>query len=295
MKLYKSIKLIALLAVTTLFAGCSSDGYWDKAPETSEVKYSFSQKETTYTVSGTETLTEIKVPMSRNTSIGTSTVTVVAEFSNAALSGPAEVTFEDGSNTAAYTIAVGNIQVGVAYKVTLSIATKDASASAVATTTINLSKSYNWISAGSAQFYSAWSGMIGDEGLVGDGVKVEIQKAEGGNGLYRLVSPYYLSETAAGASGVKLTAGNHIQFIVNPEDGKPVGFPAVVQKMGEESAEDGNYYFAYTEGKNGCSFVNDGNMYIVNALIGYDEGGSNVSLGWYETVAFIWNEGYPWQ
>ncbi|MFR5759920.1 MAG: hypothetical protein ACLUE2_21145 [Bacteroides cellulosilyticus] len=35
-------------------------------------------------------------------------------------------------------------------------------------------------------------------------------------------------------------------------------------------------------------------LYIINALVGYDEGGSNVSLGWYQTVAFIWNVNYPW-
>ena len=63
--------------------------------------------------------------------------------------------------------------------------------------------------------------------------------------------------------------------------------------MGEASADDGNYYFAYTPGKNNCAFENDGNLYIINALVGYDEGGSSVSLGWYQTVAFIWNVNYP--
>ena len=123
---------------------------------------------------------------------------------------------------------------------------------------------------------------------------MDIEKAEGGNGLYRLVSPYYYSETAAGATGVTLEKGHHIQFTVNAANGAPVGFPTTVQKMGEASADDGNYYFAYTPGKNNCAFENDDNLYIINALVGYDEGGSNVSLGWYQTVAFIWNVNYPW-
>lgn len=295
MKIYKSMKSMALLAIAIMFAGCNADGYWDKTPEVSEVKYTFDQKESTYSVAGTETLTEIVVPMTRNTKMGTSTVTVNAKFSDPALSGPSEVTFADGSNTAIYTIAVGNIQVGVAYKATLTIAADDASVTAVSTTTINLSKSYSWVAAGSVQFYSSWSGMIGDEGLVGDGVKVEVQRADGGNGLYRLVSPYFISETAAGATGVTLKEGSHIQFIVNAADGKAVGFPATTQRMGEASADDGNYYFAYTEGQNNCSFENNGNMYIINALIGYDQGGNSVSIGWYETVAFIWDKGYPWE
>ena len=241
-----------------------------------------------------ETLTEIKVSLTRNTNVGASTIAVDAKFNDPALSGPAEVTFADGSNTAIYTIAVGNIQVGVSYKATLSIAKDNTSVSGNSTTTINLSKLYNWVAAGSAQFYTSWSGTIDDNGLVGDGVKVDIEKAEGGNGLYRLVSPYYYSETAAGATGVTLEKGHHIQFIVNAANGTPVGFPSTVQKMGEASADDGNYYFAYTPGKNNCAFENDGNLYIINALVGYDEGGSSVSLGWYQTVAFIWNVNYPW-
>ena len=210
------------------------------------------------------------------------------------VSGLSTNVFADGSNTAIYTIAVGDIQVGVSYKATLSIAKDNTSVSGNSTTTINLSKLYNWVAAGSAQFYTSWSGTIDDNGLVGDGVKVDIEKAEGGNGLYRLVSPYYYSETAAGATGVTLEKGHHIQFTVNAANGAPVGFPTTVQKMGEASADDGNYYFAYTPGKNNCAFENDGNLYIINALVGYDEGGSSVSLGWYQTVAFIWNVNYPW-
>ena len=233
------LKLKSVAAV--MFVGCSTDGYWDKAPIDSEVKYTFDQSEQTYSVAGTETLTEIKVSLTRNTNVGASTIAVDAKFNDPALSGPAEVTFADGSNTAIYTIAVGDIQVGVSYKATLSIAKDNTSVSGNSTTTINLSKLYNWVAAGSAQFYTSWSGTIDDNGLVGDGVKVDIEKAEGGNGLYRLVSPYYYSETAAGATGVTLEKGHHIQFTVNAANGAPVGFPTTVQKMGEASADDGNY------------------------------------------------------
>lgn len=294
MRLYQSILSAVLLVIAATLTGCSTDGYWDEAPMPNQVEYSFSQKEQTYSVAGTETLTEIQVPLTRSTTSGTSTLSVTAEFSHNVLSGPSEVSFADGSNTAVYTISVGDITVGVSYEVKLSIAENITSPSGNSATTIKLSKSYNWVSAGSAQFYSAWSGTIGEEGLVGDGVKVAVEKAEGGNGLYRLVSPYYYSEKAAGASGVTLKEGSHIQFVVDAANGTPIGFPSTVQAMGEASPDDGNYYFAYTPGSNGCSFTNQGSLYIINALVGYDEGGSSVSLGWYETAAFIWNEGYPW-
>lgn len=285
---------MTLLVLAIMLTGCSTDGYWDKAPTDSEVKYSFDQGTQTYSVSGTETFNEIKVPMTRTTTIGTSTIAINAEFSHAALSGPSEVTFADGSNTAVYTISVGELQVGVAYKVSLSIAQESTSAAGNSTSAISLSKTYTWIPAGSAKFYTSWSGTINDEGLVGDGVKVNIEKADGGNGLYRLVSPYYFSETAAGATGVTLTQGRHIQFIVNASNGALLGFPTVVQAIGESSADDGNYYFAYTAGANNCSINNEGNTYEISALIGYDEGGSSVSIGWYQTVVFIWDENYPW-
>ena len=62
-------------------------------------------RDRTYSVAGTETLTEIKVSLTRNTNVGASTIAVDAKFNDPALSGPAEVTFADGSNTAIYTIA----------------------------------------------------------------------------------------------------------------------------------------------------------------------------------------------
>lgn len=294
MTYYKSIISMALLVIAIMLAGCSTDGYWDKAPTDSEVKYSFDQGTQTYSVAGTETLSEIKVPMTRTTTIGASTVSIKAEFSHAALSGPSEVTFADGSNTAIYTLSVGDIQVGVAYKATLSIVPESTSAAGTSTSEITLSKTYTWVPAGSAQFYTSWSGTIGENGLIGDGVKVAIERADGGNGLYRLVSPYYFSETESGATGVTLTQGRHIQFVVNASNGALTGFPATIQAIGEASADDGNYYFVYTPGANNCSVTNNGNTYQISALVGYDEGGTSVSLGWYQTVVFIWNEDYPW-
>ena len=89
MNFNKSILSIALSVAAVMFVGCSTDGYWDKAPIDSEVKYTFDQSEQTYTVAGTETLTEIKVSLTRNTNVGASTIAVDAKFNDPALSGPA--------------------------------------------------------------------------------------------------------------------------------------------------------------------------------------------------------------
>lgn len=294
MNINKSIISIALLVIVVLFTGCSTDGYWDQAPMDADTKFSFDQKEQTYSVLGTETLTEIKVPLTRSKVAGVETLAIEATFSNPALSGPEAVTFEDGSNTAIYTIAVGNIAVGTPYTATLKFETDKQAVSGNSSTKINLSKAYSWVPAGKAMFYSGWSSTVENGAISGDGVKVDVERAEGGDGLYRLKSPYYFSEKAAGTSGVTLKEGSHIQFIVKASNGEAVGFPRTTQAIGEASAEDGNYYFAYTVGKNNCSFTNVGNTYLINGLIGYDEGGTTVSLGWYETVILVWSEGYPW-
>lgn len=294
MKINKSFLSMMLLTAVALLTGCSEDGYWDKASVNGEVAYSFAQEKMDITLSGADNATELEIVVNRNTTAGSIILPITAKVNSQELTCPSEVSFADGSNQAVYKVALGDIKIGVKYTCELAIATEQASASAVSTLKINLSRAYTWISAGTAQFYAGWSGMIGNEGLVGDGVTVAIEKAEGGDGLYRLVSPYYFSEKAAGAEGVKLVEGMHIEFIVDAATGAPVGFSKTTQPMGESSDEDGNYYFAYTPGANKCSFTNNGNMYVANALIGYDEGGEKVSLVWYETIAFIWNKDYPW-
>lgn len=294
MKINKSFLSMMLLAAVTLLTGCNEDGYWDKASVNDEVAYSFAQEKMDITLSGSDDATELEIVVNRNTTTGAATLPITAQVNSQELTCPTEVSFADGSNQAVYKITLGDIKIGVKYACELTIAAEQASASAVATLKINLTRAYTWVSAGTAQFYAGWSGLIGNEGLVGDGVTVAIEKAEGGNGLYRLVSPYYFSEKAAGAEDVKLVEGNHIEFIVDTATGAPIGFSKTVQAMGESSETHGNYYFAYTPGANNCSFENDGNMYVANALIGYDEGGENVSLGWYETIVFIWNKDYPW-
>lgn len=293
MKLYKSFVCMAWVAVAALFAGCSEDGYWDAAPAPDGVKYSFDKSSTDVSFMATEAVNEVRVTITRSSSTGATTLPVTAEFSDSAvLSGGTEVSFADGSSTADYVITLGDLTVGKGYTVKLSIAGDVLSEAGIHTTMVTIKKNYSWVAAGSAQFYCGWSGTIGDGGLIGDGVTVAIQHAEGSNGLYRLMSPYYYSQKAAGADA-KLELGHHLQFEVNPSDGTLMGFPANVQSIGESDSTNGNFYFIYST-KYGNKFSNSGNFYVINCLIGSDEFSGSVSPGWYETIAFIWNKDYPW-
>lgn len=292
MKLYKSFFSMALVAITALFAGCSTDGYWDKYDASQDAKYSFDKKALSVSFTPSDVLNEINVTVTRTNSSEASTLPVTADFGGAEeLSGPSEITFAAGSQTANYTIQVGELTIGKSYQVKIYFDKADASISGFNVISVTIMKDYNWLDAGSVRFYSSWSGTITEEGFVGSGVKVAVQCAEGGNGLYRLVSPYYYSEKAAG-SDAKLTLGHHIQFMVDPATGEAKNLVGTFQSMGEYVSGYGDFYLGNIAAYN-CKIVNKGNVYQYLGLLAYDDG-TGKYLYDYETAAFIWDDGYPW-
>lgn len=292
MKLYKSIFSLALVAITVLLAGCSTDGYWDKYNESQDTKYSFDKKELSISFTPSDVLNEVNVTITRTNSTSAETLAVTSDFGGAKeLSGPTEVTFAAGSQTANYTIQLGDLTIGKSYKAKLSFDKEQASISGVNSMSVTIMKDYNWINAGSVKFYSSWSGNFTEEGLVGSGVKVAVQCAENGNGLYRLVSPYYYSEKAAGANA-KLTLGHHIQFMVDPATGAAKGFAGSFQSIGENISGYGDFYLGLLASYN-CYFANKGNVYQYLGLLAYNDG-TGLYLYDYENAVFIWNDGYPW-
>jgi hypothetical protein len=292
MKFNKSILYMAFAAATFGLAACSTDGYWNEAPESAVATYTFDQSEMSYAVTASEPMTEIPVTLTRSTSTGAATLPVTAEFSTEGLSGDDFVTFEDGSNTATYYIKVGEVEVGVANTATLTISKDITSVAGNGTATITYKVSYNWVSAGKATFYNYWFGSIDDDDNLGDGVQVEVQKAEGGNGLYRLVDPFYYAGRAAGASTVK--KGNYFEFYVDEATGKAVNLANSANAMGYTISGYGDFYFYYSfKGSYGCTFFNEGNTYVAYGVTAYGTSGPS-SLYDYDTVIFEWNENYPW-
>jgi hypothetical protein len=290
MKLNKSFIFMAFAAATLGLAACSTDGYWDEAPESATAGYTFDQSAVTYSTSSSDPISQIPVVLSRSNSNGDYTLPITGKFCDG-MGGDNSVIFKDGDRSTTYYVNVGEVAVGVENQTTLYLSKDIVSPAGNDSIVISYTVEYAWIPAGSAQFYSAWSGTIEDD-LVGDGVTVNIEKADGGNGLYRLMSPYYYSEQ--GASGVKLTEGNHINFYVDESNGQLLGFTKSAFSMGEYDDDYGNFYFYYNSKANYCSIQQYDNLYIVYGAIAYDEGGSSLSLGWYETMAFYWNVGYPW-
>lgn len=266
-----------MLAITAFLAACSSDGYWDKAPET-EGKYSFDQASQNYSVSANEEFNEVTVRLTRTHSVGDETLPIVAEFSDEALSGASSVTFANGSNTAEYVISVGELEIGVPYTATLTMDGASLSTSGIAVTKISIFKDYNWLSVGTAQVYSSWVGNWGENGLLGSGIKVPVEKAEGVDGLYRLNSMYYYMEPSYCPK-----KGSHIQFYVD-EDYNPVGLPRM-QMIGEESF----CLMFLTSGDYAGAFFKDEDYYIIQTVMG-KASDTGVSLSDYENIAFVWNK-----
>lgn len=286
------LKLYMALAAASLgLAACSTDGYWDEAPESLTGGYSFLQSKLSASSTLSEPMSRVAVTLTRSNTSGDFTLPVTFE-SDGDLIGEEAVTFKNGESTATYYVNIGEVEVGVEYACTLNISKDMTSAAGNQQMVLMYMLDYTWEAAGSAQFYSSWSGSISG-GLKGNGATVQIQKAKETEGLYRLVSPYYYSETEMGATGVELVEGCHIKFQVDPETGELTGIPAGFHQMGESDSDYGDYYFFFSSYYDFCYFYNQDNFYVVNGAIAY-EGEDGYSLYTYETFAFIWNGNYPW-
>lgn len=275
---------LLFLLTTLLFTACSTD---QEGPFYTETGVAFSSgtltgvlvlpDDPTFTVdvfrSGTSGTLSGKVSITTNPTLDGCTVT--------------DYSFAEGEAKSAVTVNVSPLKIGGTLKITLTIDGTDVAVGGTNQTTLTVSKDYTWLPAGKALFSCGWSGEEVE-------TEVAIQKAKESNGLFRLVSPYYYSEKAAEAEGVTLEEGHHIQFQLDEDNGAPIGFPSHPQSIGEADGDYGNLYFAYTPGYNNCSFTNNGNVYSINGLIAYD-GEGEIQLGWYETIIFVWKEGYPWQ
>ena len=113
MKLYKSL-FIATALLGGMMASCSEDGVWDKASQanlwlTNGTSYAFDNTTIDYTYYPVDVMKDmdVNITITRGTTEGTIEIPIEAVFSDDELiSGPASVTFQDGSNVASYPIHV---------------------------------------------------------------------------------------------------------------------------------------------------------------------------------------------
>lgn len=159
-----------------------------------------------------------------------------------------------------------------------------ASPSGKLASSVSINIDYTWVSAGSCLMTSTWVGNS-------DPIRIKIQKAKEGTGLYRLVSPYWVMEPDY--CDEDIAPSRHLQFVIDEEDGTAISVPTFIP-LGEFNSSGAEYqwYFVTTGSLAGyCSFTNEGNTYTLNTLR-YTDGSLYPTQG---PEVWVWDDGYPFE
>ena len=277
MKFNKSILFTALAAVALMFTGCSDEGKWDAYVAEGET-YSFAQGSSTQSYTAGKVPSEIKVELYRSTTTGSATLPVTFETESEVLSGPASVTFSEGSNMAEYVITVGEVPIGSSVAASVAFDENSVSPSGKSSFDLTVKVDYTWESAGTCVMYSDWAA---------NQAAVPVQKAAEYNGnLYRLNSPYYYLEPSYCPN-----PGYHIQFYLD-DSYEPLDLPRF-QNIGETSSNGGYWNFYYNKDASYCSFTREGTVFTILGAWAYGPVGGQYFLSYYATEIFDWVEGCP--
>lgn len=275
MKLYKSLFMTMLAAVA--FTSCSDEGYWDKA-EIEGTRYSFAQSASSYSLTATDVMTEAVVTVYRSSKEGEVTVPLAVAIDSAHMAvlsvASNSVTFADGSDVAEVLVNVNmaEMNIGTKYQAALGLAVDSTaySISGPMAHTMTVVLNYNWIPAGSGIYASSWDGS--QFGIKFE--KVEGYSDENGYQLYRIPNLY--------------ANGYHLEFYTDAA-GNAVAAQYGSIPLGITDGGAAVYiYNDYVNYASYCSFVNDGNYFVLNALWRI---GSSLYTGCQEQ--FLWQEGWP--
>lgn len=268
--------VVAAAALTS----CSDKGYWEPY-EIEETQYSFAQATSSYDLTAADNMTEAVVTVYRSDKKGEVTLPLNITVADATVLNVADstVTFADGADVAEVKVNVnmGAMKVGTKYTANFEFAVdslnyfpENASISGNSAHKVTVVLNYNWVAAGTGIYASSFSGAqfaIKFE-------KVEGYSDENGYQLYRIPNLY--------------AQGYHLEFYLDA-NANAVTLPTVSNALG---ITDGGspVYIYYDAVKYGayCSFLNDGNYYVINALWRI---GSSLYTGCQEQ--FLWQTGWP--
>lgn len=277
MKLLK-FPVLAMLAVSALVTSCSDEGSWDGYVEKGDV-YTFDQASANYNFTPVTVQDSIVITLTRSNTAEEVVLPIVADLDEG-LTGPSEVKFAKGENQADYIITVGALTIGEPLEATLSFDEELVSVSGAAECVVNIMLDYTWVSAGSCQMYSQWAGNSSP-------VRVPIEKAAEGDGLYRFESPYYYLEP-----NYCPEPGYHVQFYLD-ENYNALALDQVTFVGESLYAENDAVLVWFANGSYGCQFVNAGSTFLINAVMGYVQESGAIGLYNYETIQLLWDRGYP--
>ena len=151
------------------------------------------------------------ITLSRNTPGAAATVAVTSTFSSGVVC-PATVTFNAGESTATLSLDITAMEVGKAYKGTVSLSdtTTFNKNIAVASATLTLAKAYTWVSLGEGEWFDNLALMTSTSYGIR---KVEVLKADGFD-RYRIMNPYTAEAIAAAGWEPGGAKSSYIEFWV---------------------------------------------------------------------------------
>lgn len=119
----KALFMAMAMTLAGLLASCNDDGSWT-AGKITDLAYTFQSTSISASYGPYDTVEDVEVTVTRNTTSGDVTLAVAAQFSDETLiTGPQYVEFSDGNNTAVYTITVvRDFEIGENATATLTIA-----------------------------------------------------------------------------------------------------------------------------------------------------------------------------
>ena len=284
MKINKITAYLGAMAAFA-FASCSEGQYWDGPSQEPQV-YAFEKPAETVSIPADAQIpSSYDVTVSRGNNSGEVTIPVDFKSSSPLMTGPAEVKFAAGSNTATYTINIADgIKAGIDYRVQLSLAQPEDGEEKVSednlTYTLNFSQVLvlKWEQVGVA---SAVETLFD----VNSPVDIPLLKAVNwpvdGQQLMRLESPYYYF--------VGEGQGYNIDFYLNDKD-EAVSMRQDWQYTGVLlSGADGGYCFFGTPAAYGGQFISEGDMYQMAGVMGLASSPTGTpSPAYNETITFQW-------
>lgn len=205
MKLNKVLFGLTIVAAA-LFSSCNKDNEGAIYSNQGNAGLSFTASTlATVEVPASNPVFDVEIVRGNTVGAATGNLTATLKAGNAEVSGVtvSGYSFADGQNSTTVSVNISPLEVGVAGSLTLTIADADASVGAVKSTTMKVSKAYEWESLGNGQFYDNFFGMTSQP---------EIRKAKGFD-RYRVMEPCEDFRAEAIAGGDTWAAASSAPYI----------------------------------------------------------------------------------
>lgn len=212
MKNYKFIAAIAIIGA--MLTSCNDDGYWDNGSATdvpsAGVACTFNNAKTSFTFYPADVVSQVSIPVTRTENTKAEKLLIHAVTSDSIVSFPDTIiSFAAGEAQKEFVVKLSrDLKIGETVNAKLSFDSTYVSRTSVCSTSVTISKDYNWVDLGTGKFADYW--------MFENTYDANIQQAEQNPNLFRVVDPYSqgLDEEGYTPDYVKAGPCSYIQFEV---------------------------------------------------------------------------------